>query len=397
MNRFFALLFILSIILIGCTANDSDEDLSGQLLLWHSWGFKDRQTLNRITDQFHEIYPDVEIITVAIPAEDLQERYRETAALGLGPDVVIGSDRWIPNYIEENLLQEIPPHMFELVNFSPNSLDTARSADGILYGIPLAQNATVLYYNKSTIQFSAPPETFEEWVNFTNGGEVTALNVDFEDAYWGISPFGNGLFDPEGQIRDESDGLLGWLRWLKEAQSHPNIILSRDTELLQDLFIDGTAHYYVGWSDELPDLLASMGQSRVGVAPLPHVTGSELTPVPLLRTEVILFNESSSNRQTKLAYAFTNFLTNTTQSAILMRETQRVPANRLLQISSEVDELQFMMAEQIAFAEPPPVDLALPVLAKAGAEAYNNVLTGIQQPEGAVALFWLRLETEATR
>ena len=394
MNRFLSVLILLTMLLIGCSTSDSAEDLNGQLLLWHGWSFQDRQILDRITTQFREIYPNVEIITVAIPAEDLKQRYLETAALGLGPDVVIGSDRWIADFTDANVIQSVPPAAFDLVSYSPDALQTARSADGTLYGIPLAQNATVLYYNKATLQFSAPPATFEEWLNHTNGGAVTALNVDFEDAYWGISPFGDSLFDQAGNLRDTSDGLIGWLKWLKTAQRHPNMILSRDTELLQDLFIDGTAQYYVGWSDELPDLLAAMGETRVGVASLPHLADSELMPQPLLRTEVILFNASSAAKQTRLAYAFTNFLTNATQSTILMRETQRVPANRLLQISSEVDELQFMMAEQIEMAIPPSAEIPLTKLIVAGEEAYNNVLTGIQQPEGAAAIFWLRVEAE---
>lgn len=397
MKNFFVLLFILAVMLMGCASDDSAEELRGQLLLWHSWSFQDRQTLNRITTQFREIYPDVEIITVAIPANDLERRYRETAALGLGPDMVIGSDRWIPQYVEDNLIQAIRSPDIDIVTFSSKALRTARSADGTLYGIPLSQNATVLYYNKSISQFDTPPATFEQWIRYANGGDVTALNIDFEDAYWGVTPFGDGLFDADGQMLTDSDGLLGWLEWLKKAQRHPNIILSRDTELLQDLFIDGTAQYYLGWSDELPTLLGAMGETRVGVAPLPHVEDSERMPVPLLRTEVILFNESSSEKQTELAYAFASFLTNTTQSAILMRETHRVPANRQVQISSEVDELQYIMASQIMSATLPSTDVAFSTLLEAGEEVYTNVLTGVRSPESAVALFWLRLDEEVEK
>ena len=55
-------------------------------------------------------------------------------------------------------------------------------------------------------------------------------------AHGGAIAFGSLTFDESYQAVLDRDGLIAWLKWLKEAQETPGIHLSDDTATLQNIF-----------------------------------------------------------------------------------------------------------------------------------------------------------------
>lgn len=406
--------------------NNTQELVRGDILLWHSWDANDEVVLQRMLNQFREIYPETDIVTTALPANELLTRYEETSSLGLGPDIVIGSEEWVRPLVEAELIRPIPA--LNPDPFDPNAI-AALHYDGQLYGLPFALYTNVLYYNKETVgqnpassfleffeqaekgctekkiaptpvvvesEESTPvptPTIVSEVVQVSTEGCVLAISTLFDEALWGIGVFGEGITNENGELRQYSDGFRGWLEWLQQAQLNPNIILSKDKVTLRQLFTSGVVDYYVADSADFPSLLDAMGTESLGVTLLPNSPAQMVSAepsglaTPILRVEGLFFNHASSAEQFTLAQQLAQFLTNTTQSTVFMRQTRRVPANLLVNISAEVDQPQYTFWEQTQTAVPLPSNLNRTTVRRIGETLYANVLTGIADPQSSVCSF----------
>ncbi len=434
------LTIVLWSILAGCQSDTTVDTTSGDILLWHSWNESDTLVLQRMLNQFREIYPDADIVTTEIGDGELLTRFQETSALGLGPDIVIGTEEWVRPLAEDNLIRPISAPSAD--TFNADAI-TALQYNDKLYGLPFALYTNVLYYNKATVgdDPSDPAVSFLEFFEqaesgctavqatptpqpdvttestpiptptivsevvqlSANDGCILAISTQFDEALWGIGVFGEGITDEEGNLRQYSEGFRGWLEWLQQAQLNPNIILSKDKVTLQQLFTSGIVDYYVADSADFTTLLDAMGSETLGVTLLPNspteIVSSEPNGVstPILRVEGLFFNHASSNEQYQLAQQLATFLTNTTQSTVFMRQTRRVPANSRVIISEEVDQPQYTFWQQTQTAVPLPSNIDRARVRQVGETLYANVLTGIADPQSSVCSFTqLIFATEAS-
>jgi ABC-type glycerol-3-phosphate transport system substrate-binding protein len=371
--------------LVGCQTNaNSDGALHGRILLWHSWNEADTVVLEQLLQEFAEIHPNVTIITAAIPADELRTRYEATAPQGLGPNLLIGNADWIPDLAAQSLIASFSEQDVSVFNFLSSTIRTVQNeSGGEIYGLPLSVSMDTLYYN--TAQVGRPARTLAElWLEAENG-RIVAIPATFERAYWGIYAFGNGLFDNDGHFTIEESGFEGWLATLKEVQEIPNVVLSRDSMALQQLFASGRAAYYVGRPEELMALQEALGEFSVGVAALP--AGDAGSSRTLLTVEALLLNSTSSDQQTAIAVEVAKFLTNQEQSTQLMRRAGRVPANGRVEINQQIypDMLGFKLQALTAVNLPP--DAPRKPIFDLGNLAYANVLSGLLTPFEAVCDF----------
>lgn len=409
----------------GCQSEATIDAPNGDILLWHSWNESDALVLERMLNQFREIYPETDIVTTALSEQELLLRYQETSALGLGPDIVLGSEEWVRPLVDAKLIRPISHPNPD--PFDQNAIEALRY-DSRLYGLPFSLYTNVLYYNKQTIGEAGPATSFLEFFNqaesgcqspieeatpdvtaeatveptptivsevvqLSHEGCILAISTQFDEALWGIGVFGDGITDENGELRQYSEGFRGWLEWLGEAQLNPNVILSKDEVTLRQLFTSGIVDYYVADSADFPELLNEMGTDMLGVTLLPNSPTQmvEAEPngvsTPILRVEALFFNHASSNEQFELAQQLATFLTNTTQSTVFMRQTRRVPANSLVKISEEVDQPQYTFWEQTQTAVPMPSNINRDTVRRVGETLYANVLTGIADPQSSVCSF----------
>ena len=95
-------------------------------------------------------------------------------------------------------------------------------------------------------------------------------------------------------------GFANWLDWLIEAGNLPNLILSKDEAILNDLFAQGRSDLLcrpvlrTTWNCK-----EALGEDVVGVSPLP--AGPNNSAGPFLITEPIFFSMDSSPAQTDRA------------------------------------------------------------------------------------------------
>lgn len=371
MKQYSILLIFAVTLLFGCRAGE-EASLRGRILLWHDWREEDAAVLNDLITGFNALNPDIRVVSVAVPPGTLRQRYEETAGLGLGPDLLILSDADLRPLADANLIQPVQNEAVNTEKFLSTAVDSLRYEDS-LYGLPVSLQPVALFYNVEEVD--APARTLEQLRQQAEAGQSVALNSQFLPSLWGLPAFGGSLFDEEGRVALNQGGYTNWLNWLKTAQDTPGMILDRNDEVLRDLFVTGKVSYYVGSPQALPDLRAQMGDAQINVAPLP--AGPSGPSGPLLHVEAIFFNQASSPHQAELALVLADYLTNAEQSAQLMRQTDRVPANRRVRVDQQAFPIIAGFAAQARTAVATPQLSQMDILVDTGEDMLRSVLAGL--------------------
>lgn len=367
----------------GCqTTPENAGSLRGHVILWHSWTAAEALVLDQALAEFREANPQVTIVELALPFDELLDQFTQSANEGTGPDLLLGPAAWIGNLADAGLIRSL-----EVGEGSDLNLDSRNTRlvayQSQVYGVPLSLGPKALYFNQSLVD--RPATTLNELLEHAAAGQEVAFVPRFEAAHWGIQAFGQGLFDPDGALNLADSGFVEWLAWLKEAQKKPGVILNADDEALRQLFAEGRIAYYVGGPEQQAFLKQTMGEDMLGVTRLP---GGPTRPAgPLLPAETALFYTFSSDGQARIALALARFLSNQQQSIRFMRELDRVPANRQVNVDPRIYPTVSGFARQANTAVILPNELDRDQFYAAGDRAYASALTGLQTPAEAVCRF----------
>ena len=365
--------------LVACAGGSvEDSELHGRVLLWHTWSGADEAALNELLDKFNDVYPEITVISISYTEPELRDQFVDVAQRGMGPDVIIGSQLWIPDLVDAGLIHALDEDHIDLSPFLGTALQSLRYR-GELYGLPLSVQTSALYYNKD--QVSAPPETLSALLEQADQGHRVAINTNFDAAFWGIQAFGGKLLDQELRVVLNQGGFANWLSWLIEASNAPNIILGSDEATLKSLFTEGEVAYYVGKSSDLLLFQEALGEKVVGVSPLP--AGPNDLAGPFLTTEPFFFGTDSSPAQAQRSMLLARFLTNNEQQRKLAEQTGRVPANAQARINRRISPAVVGFVEQSKTAIPL---LLIPQMFDAielGQDTYLQVLEGLADPTEA--------------
>ncbi len=373
------LLIVLLVLMVGCSGDaPTDADQEGRVLLWHTWGGADEEALNELLDNFNDVYPEIQVISISYSPDGLKDSFVEAATRGLGPDIVIGLQLWTPDLADANLIRAVDESEINAESYLAPALDTMRYQNQ-LYGLPLSVQTSALYYNKRLAE--EPPETLNALLEQAVDGQKVAINSNFDAAFWGIQAFGGRLLDEEGRVVLNQGGFANWLDWLIEAGNAPNIIISKDELILNDLFAQGEVTYYVGQSSELLGLQELLGEEVVGVSPLP--SGPNDSAGPFLTTEPFFFSRDSSPAQMERAMLLVEFLGNVEQQRKLAQETGRVPANPQTRIDRRISPAVAGFVDQSKTAIPLLLLPQMFEVIEQGQDSYLRALEGLVAPGDA--------------
>lgn len=371
--------------LTGCQTDAPENELNGRVTLWHSWSEADTVVLEEALAQFEEIHPEASVIPLALPEDGILDEFVDAANDGLGPDLLIGPDSWIGELAGSGLLRPVLQEVAEGQYFNSRNRTLVEYKDQ-LFGVPLFLAPRALYYN--TRMVTEPAEDLDALLIDAAAGNDIAFVPRFEEAYWGIQAFGEGLFDDENHFTLAESGFAEWLAWLQEAQSSPGVILNVDDDSLLELFASEQIAYYVAGPDAQDKITALMDEEdpfEFGIAPLP--SGPEGPSGPLLPAETIMLYAFSSDEQMRVADVLARFLVNQQQSIRFMRELDRVPANPSIVVDRRLYPTVSGFSRQARTGVVIPNEIASDPLVETGDRVYASVLSGVLSPDEAVCRF----------
>lgn len=384
---------LLVLFIAGCTATNVQPSatLQGRVLLWHAWTGEEATALATVLSRFQEIHPAavVKEQAFATPAE-LLTQFRIAADAGLGPDLILAPSQWLRPLREAALIDAVTVTVdaATVERYWP-AATTALRDQGDLYGLPVALETMVLYYDRRQVE--QPPATLAELLAAAAEGQLVEMGTSFFDAFWGVAAFGGRLLDREQQVILDRGGFAEWLAWLKTARATPGMILETNRTSLLNRFVEGNIAYYVGSSSEYSTILVGrtdettgiVRMDEIGVAPLP--TGPKGNAAPFLQVQAFLFSTVSSNNQRRLALEVAYFVTNAEQQTTLMRAARLIPANRRVRVNARLEPVSATFVTQAAAALSLPNVAQIDEIFRLGNDAYAQVLEGVLDPVTAAA------------
>jgi arabinogalactan oligomer/maltooligosaccharide transport system substrate-binding protein len=373
------------------TAQDANSDLSGELLLWHGWTGTEADTLtNDILPAWQAAYPNVSIDVLAVPFDQLKNKYSTEVATGGGPDLLIGPLDWVGELATGELIRPLDDLVDEatLGNYLPSTVDALRY-DGQLYGMPESFEAVAMYYNKSMM--SEPAGTTAELDALAaeiNGAASDsyglALYSDFYHPAGYFFGFGGQLFDENNQSVVNSPETVAFLNWMNGLQSKPGYFLQNDDNAISSLFKEGKAAAVFNGPWALGDYVSALGAENVGVAPMPLISEAEdAATMPFLGVKHIMMSSNLDDDQAALAAEFMKWFTGPESVGMLVEKAGHLPAHTGVDVSG--NEIAQAFVTQAETATPMPTIPEMGQVWEPIGNMITAVLAGESTPEEAAA------------
>ncbi|MCB0226661.1 MAG: carbohydrate ABC transporter substrate-binding protein, partial [Anaerolineae bacterium] len=352
----FIITLLVSLPLTACgsetesNATATARQSKGTILLWHDWTGAESAYLNSLLDRYRQLHPGVNVISVAVPGDELVATFRERTEAGLGPDVLLVDAGLAYELAQADLLKDLGERDdIDRSRYLGAALNTVRDDDR-LYGLPFSLHTQVLYYN--TELAPPPPLTLDAWLSDISNTRKVAFNSGLTEAFWGVPAFGGRVLNDQGQWVLDRGGFVNWIDFIKTIQATPGFIVDTDPTRLQTLFENGEAAYYPADSRALPQLQAALGEEQLGVAALPGGPSGEPAG-PILKTDVFVFSWVAGQEETNLAMTLVEFMTNLEQQSRLIVEPMgRLPAHAQVRYGQNLAPAILELARQSRTALP---------------------------------------------
>ncbi|GAA4840757.1 sugar ABC transporter substrate-binding protein [Paenibacillus vulneris] len=157
---------ILAVLVAGCsnsgsgtqpsaapTGSSATPDTSKPIQLkFLTWGNQAHLDLYKtLIDKYRQTHPNITVDLQSVPFPDYQQKISVLAAGRELPDVAWLSERMVPQFMANGILQDISSvkqdASFKMDDIIPSTLDLF-TKDGKLYGLPFSTPPSVMFYNK---------------------------------------------------------------------------------------------------------------------------------------------------------------------------------------------------------------------------------------------------------
>ncbi|MEZ4531799.1 MAG: maltose ABC transporter substrate-binding protein [Thermomicrobiales bacterium] len=364
---------------------------SGSLTLWHGWTGSEADALNKeIIPAWQAANPGITINVLAVPFDQLKNKYQTEVATGGGPDLLIGPADWTGELASADLIKPLNGLVPEetLSQYVPSAVQ-ALTFDGQLYGLPESIETVALFYNTDLVP-TAPANSTElaqmsgEIAGANAGTFGFALYSNFYHPAGYLFGWGGQIFTEEMTSAFNSPETVSFLSWLKDLTSQPGVTYQNDDGAISSLFKEGKAAMVINGPWAVADYQAALGEDKVGVAPLPVISENGDAPaLPFLGVKQIMVNSNLNDDQAALAAKFAEFFTGAEVGQILADSAGHLPANTGVDVSANPIASAFVA--QAANSTPMPTVPEMGQVWTPAQDMIGKVLDGSATPEQAAA------------
>jgi len=362
------------------------QDLSGKLALWHGWTGAEADTLNNtIIPAWKTANPNVEVEALAVPFDQLKNKFSTDTATGGGPDLLIGPADWVGELATGELIKALDDMATSEITdaYLPATIDQLKF-DGKLYGLAESFECVALYYNTDLVK-TAPKDTNEVYsvsAGMASGTYGLALLSNFYHPAGFLFGFGGQLFDDQNKCILSSPETVNFLTWLGNFTTKPGLFQQNDDAAISSLFKSGKAGMVVNGPWALGDYTGALGADKVAVAPIPLISESNNDPAkPFLGLKQMMMNNNIDGDQATLAFEFMKFFTGPESAGPLAEKNGHLPANKSIDISG--NEIAQAFVKQAETATPTPTIPEMGQVWDPAGAMITAVLAGDQTPEEA--------------
>lgn len=315
------------------------------LTLWHSWSGTQLEALNSVARAYEQAHPDVRISLESRPKADIVRSYSMSVADGSAPQLLLVLGRYIGELAERQHIAPLdqPFDTEALSTISPQAIESAQ-VDGQLYGVPVAFDTQVLFYDKRRV--AVPPTTITETIELNGALRdeppetrpwSLAYHLTLETTLPYLGAFGGTVLDQQRQPVFSSgsrDATLRWLEWLRSLQINENVLASPDYSAVDAAIQQNRVLSVIDWSHRRASYAQLWGADAVGIAPVPALS-ADSTPQPLILPDVISVNTVISPEQRSAALDLISYLITQPAQETLWTRGQLLPVHQSASLPAE--------------------------------------------------------------
>jgi maltose-binding protein MalE len=358
---------------------------SGSITLWHGYTGAEADTLTKAIDQLTAKNAGFKVTLLAVPFDQLKNKFSTEASTGGGPDLVIGPSDWIGEFADANVIQAldgVAGVSDVTANILPAAINVAKY-NNKLYALPVNMKNVALYYNKDLVK-TVPKDTDEL---LTMAGQLAtgnvkygvALNMGFYHAVGYNFAFGGKLFTDPKHVDLTSQGTIDWLTYIAGARSKPGVFAKSGADQdIDNLFKGGQAAMVINGPWALGDYQKALGKDKVGVAVAPS-TPSGGKFAPFVGTENYFLNSGSKNQEA--AVAFLKYISSAGIQQTFVDAAGQISTNTKVDLSANPALQAFV--QQAAQGSPFPNFPAMAKVWDPAGNMINEVLDGKATPQEA--------------
>jgi maltose-binding protein MalE len=260
--------------------------------LWHSWTGAEAETGQKAIDSFTAANPNIKLEILAVPFDQLKNKYTTEASTGGGPDLLIGPKDWIGELAQANLIAPLDglSGQIGLDKLSKTAVE-ANKFQGKVWAFPESTEAVALYYNTDKVK--TPPKDTDELLKLA--AEVgLGLNIGFYHSSGILFGAGAKLFDDKQVcVLDQGNGIVDALTFMKAAKATANVLADGDGGKLDAAFKDGKVGMIFNGPWASGDYAKALGADKIAIADPIVIKSSGKTFAPFLGTKNIFLSANS--------------------------------------------------------------------------------------------------------
>ncbi len=350
------------------------EPTASTIALWHGWTGAEADVLAEVLTAFQAANPGVTVETLAVPFDQLKNKYTTEASTGGGPDLLIGPKDWIGELSQANLIMPLDDvaDKIGLNNLNQSAVD-ANKFQGKVWAFPESTEAVALWYNKDKVKEA--PKSVDELLKLA--AEVgLAYNSGFYHSAGFLLAEDGKIFDAnQACALDQGNSVVDALTFIKNAKDTPNVIADADGGKLDAAFKDGNVGLVFNGPWATGDYVKALGADKLGIAePIAMGTGKF---APFLGTKNIFL---SANSKGGPALDFMKFMAEPTTQAMLTK-VGHIPSNPSVKVD---DPFIAAFLKQTTSASYFPNEPEMGAVWTPGADMITKVIEGKSTPADAV-------------
>src|SRR6266487_465132 len=230
----------------AATAAPTQAPAAAELTIWHGYhtGGSEEAALTKLVNQYQTDHPEVKVTVLAIPFDQIFNKYETDTAAGGGPDMFTAPNDSLGNEVRAGVVAPIDDLVQGKLDGYTEAGVNGVTVDGKLYAVPGIAKAVALYYNKSTVE--TPPATTDDLLALVKSGKKIVINQnDYHNfGFWGA--FGGTLMDDTGKCVADQGGFADAFQFLSDLKKAGALFETdggkADTEFRQgqaDMIING--------------------------------------------------------------------------------------------------------------------------------------------------------------
>jgi arabinogalactan oligomer/maltooligosaccharide transport system substrate-binding protein len=297
------------------------------LKLWHGWtDANELALLSGAVAAYTKANPGATVDLLAVPFDQLQNKFTTEASTGGGPDLLIGPKDWIGALTNAKLIAPLDDVAKDvLADLTPSAVE-ANKYGGKVMALPESVEAVVLWYNKDLVK--TPPANTEELLTIAAASGL-GLNTGFYHTTGLLFGFGGQLFDATQKcVLDQGTGTADFLAFMAAAKNTKNVVADGDGGKLDAAFKDKKVGMIFNGPWATGDYSKALGADKLGIAAPIKITKSGKTFAPFLGTKNIFLSANSKGDNVKAAVAFMKTIVSVDIQSTLAVKAGHIPSNK---------------------------------------------------------------------